>query len=679
MNKLFRNSKQVGFFLHHGHNKPSKIGLNPLQSSQQLSWGLRSLHHSTMTAQSSHQQNQPISLYNLSDPLHKPNDFITLTQQSISRINHIRAFLKQRIIEERSLQTTATNTGHQHTDPSNTSSQKLSPKSKLQLMDAISNELCCIMDAAELCRNSHANLNYQKAAEQSFALLSEFIIELNADHFLYEDVLLPIIRDENVWKSLTKEEQFFAIDLRRDFESEGIHLKDNMKELMKSLQQQVVNSETLWSQNLVNREELNKTIHIGPFPTVNAGSGQSDHFHTLSRWVQQFSISQPYQSQRYLTSNLDRRILQPLMNSISSEKLRKSLFLESLVQPSANIQGLHGLLNSRQSLAKVLQYPSYTHRALMKHVNGSPQYVHDLLRALGTAVRPQAIREITELREVQSRFEQEQQQSSGIFSTLTSFTNSTNNNEGFEPWNLGYYQNIAKQEKSLLQSSTTTSSSSQRDISNARQRISSYFPLNACVNGLQLVSQQLFGITMREVNIDNISENWGTTSKGGTDLRKFEIYNQSNHSTNPIGVCYFDLYNREHKFPGAAHFTIRCGCDRVYWDSTTNNTTNNTTNITTKSDGFFTERQTPIVALVFHFQHPHNRKGGFVNKVGKFFSQSSIDEKQQEPLLSLHDIETLFHEWGHALHSLLSTTKFQHLSGTRGGTDFIEVSIPIYM
>jgi hypothetical protein len=42
-------------------------------------------------------------------------------------------------------------------------------------------------------------------------------------------------------------------------------------------------------------------------------------------------------------------------------------------------------------------------------------------------------------------------------------------------------------------------------------------------------------------------------------------------------------------------------------------------------------------------------------------------------MISHAEVETLFHEFGHALHSMLSRTEFQHLSGTRGKLDFVEV------
>merc|ERR1719359_1296285 len=59
------------------------------------------------------------------------------------------------------------------------------------------------------------------------------------------------------------------------------------------------------------------------------------------------------------------------------------------------------------------------------------------------------------------------------------------------------------------------------------------------------------------------------------------------------------------------------------------------------------ERQLPATALVFSF--PSKSQG-----------------------LSMAGAATFLHEIGHALHSLLSETTLQHLSGTRGAVDFAE-------
>ncbi|KAI9145269.1 hypothetical protein BKA69DRAFT_1035407 [Paraphysoderma sedebokerense] len=141
----------------------------------------------------------------------------------------------------------------------------------------------------------------------------------------------------------------------------------------------------------------------------------------------------------------------------------------------------------------------------------------------------------------------------------------------------------------------------------------------------------LYNIKLEPVNT-HIGESWHNT------VRRLNVIHPSRGF---LGSIYCDLLSRtEGKYCSAAHFTIR-GRRRIDWDSPSYD-------FSRDSQPLY---QHPIVVLVTNFSAGYDGKAK----------------------LSLSDISTLYHEFGHAIHSILSTTDFQNISGTRTALDFSEL------
>jgi intermediate peptidase len=670
---------------------------------------------------------KPSPLFGLSEPLVNPSDFITLSIRAINRINWIRDSLTR---------------SYQHL-----------PYSKILIyLDSISNELCNVIDAAELCRNVHATSAFKESAEESFAKLSEFIVDLNSDVRLY-NILSEILKDAKVENSemhkdkkntdysisskssITSEEFQFGQDLLRDFRLEGIHLihkqstqdiSKNEQDKMKEIQQEIQEYEMVYATNTRSNSATTSTIRVGPFGEIS----DLDEFHSLKKWVNNYFHQEVY-SKRYKEENMSTlesrtssksdpnlyllpnpRIMTPLMNSISNEDIRKSVYFELLLAPSVNTSPFINLLKSRQNLSTLLEWPSFGHKALAKHVLQQPDEIKDLLTHLSTKSKAQSQHELYEL----SLFKQDisgmkvnTDQSRGT-SSKTSLWNSftqrisqlASRNEPsmcalpsdhheleahlnfVKPWDIGYLQN-------LIHSYRASSMKGAPDSASSVQRVKAYLPVQSCIDSIAMISKDVFQIELVEEECE-MSEVWNGSAtldelKANQGIRKFRVYQLSELTgkKEPIGLVFFDLFLRDHKFPGAAHFTVRCGCDAVDFD-----VIEKTIGVKSKMDGtvelpkssnladvpFDLRHQKPVVVLAFNFDARSNGRSGtrsYKTSDGLLHHTSS-----NQILLSLQDLETLYHEWGHALHSLLSRTKFQHLSGTRGGTDFIEVSELLY-
>ncbi|KAG4172621.1 hypothetical protein ERO13_A11G007600v2 [Gossypium hirsutum] len=148
--------------------------------------------------------------------------------------------------------------------------------------------------------------------------------------------------------------------------------------------------------------------------------------------------------------------------------------------------------------------------------------------------------------------------------------------------------------------------------------VASYFSLPQCIEGLKLLVKSLFGARFDSVPMAP-GESWHP------DVLKMCIHHPEEGD---LGFLYLDLFSRKGKYPGCATFAIKGG--RKISE---------------------TEYQLPVMALVFNFSRSHD---------------SSIVR------LNHGELETLFHEFGHALHALLSRTDYQHFAGTRVALDFAE-------
>jgi Zn-dependent oligopeptidase len=144
-----------------------------------------------------------------------------------------------------------------------------------------------------------------------------------------------------------------------------------------------------------------------------------------------------------------------------------------------------------------------------------------------------------------------------------------------------------------------------------------YFPMQRALDGMFTIYQRIFGVTFTPVT---------PPYKWVNDL---ELYCVSDTATGePLGFFYLDLFPREGKYNHFAVFTIVDG-KRL-------------------ADGFY---QRPVVALVCNFPPP------------------SAD---QPSLLKHSDVETLFHEFGHAMHNILTRAQYARFAGANVPRDFVE-------
>jgi thimet oligopeptidase len=144
-----------------------------------------------------------------------------------------------------------------------------------------------------------------------------------------------------------------------------------------------------------------------------------------------------------------------------------------------------------------------------------------------------------------------------------------------------------------------------------------YFPYQRVLDGMFTIYQRIFGLKFERVE---------APYKWISDL---QLYTVSDAKTGqPLGLFYLDMYPREGKYNHFAEFGITEG--------------------KLLPDGRY---QRPVCALVCNFPPP---------------------QPDKPSLLSHDEVETIFHEFGHAMHTILTQAKYSRFSGTSVPQDFVE-------
>ena len=149
------------------------------------------------------------------------------------------------------------------------------------------------------------------------------------------------------------------------------------------------------------------------------------------------------------------------------------------------------------------------------------------------------------------------------------------------------------------------------------EELKPYFELGNVRRGVFQLANRLYGLQFEQLHDMPVYN------------KEVEVFKVTDAAGNLVGILYTDYFPRAGKRPGAWMNDI---CSQ-YVDA----------------DGM---DHRPVIINVGNFNKP---------------------TKDNPSLLSMDDVETLFHEFGHALHGLLSQATYKTLSGTNVPRDFVEM------
>ena len=417
--------------------------------------------------------------------------------------------------------------------------------------------------------SAETNDALQAEAQRISPLLTEYSNDIRLNEALFKRVKTVYDQRENL--SLTAEQQTLLEKTYKGFTRNGANLSLDDKGRLREIDKQLATLKLKFSENV-----LAETQHYQWVITdKNTLSGLPDF--VLEMLAQE---AKKRKVQGWVIT-LDLPVYTAVMKYADNRDLRQKLFTdyhsrcagESAYNNETNV--LH-IAQLRQARASLLGYPNYATFALEERMAETPEKVIAFLNEQLAKDKPQAIKELEELK---------------TFSGLTDF----------QQWDFAYYAEKLKQERYQIDDSL----------------LKPYLALDKAVEGMFAVAHKLYGLhfTLTE------------------EIEKYhpevQTYKVTDENGNYLALFYTDFFPRAGKRNGAWMTSYK----EQYRDEQGNDSR-------------------PHISIVCNFTRPTDTAPS---------------------LLTFSELTTLFHEFGHALHGMLSKVTYPSLSGTNVARDFVEL------
>ena len=418
----------------------------------------------------------------------------------------------------------------------------------------------------------------RKAYATALEAITEHSTELGQNRELYAAVDAVARRSD--FAALDRPARTLTEHALRDFRLSGVALEEPARSRFKAIANELSRLDTEFEEAVLDASEA-WTEHLGDEAALD-GIPESGR-----------AVLAAYAKEKELDGwlvTLKQPSVQAVMTYATDRALRERVYTANGTRasdqgPNAgefdNSERMEQILALRHEAAQLLGFANAAEESLATKMATSPAKVMEFLRDLAARAKPNAERDIAELRE---------------------FAASELGIADLQPWDVSFASEKLRERRFELN----------------EEELKPYFPLPAVLEGLFAICQRVFGIRFRRRDGVDV---WHE------DVRYYDVFDASEQH---IAGAYVDVYARSGKRGGAWMDVCRS----------------------------------------------RFRDGGGLHKPIAYLTCNFAPPTATTPSLLTHDdVLTLFHEFGHGLHHLLTEIDYPGISGI-SGVEWDAVELP---